>query len=76
LTAVLSSVVHIAAAPSASAATYSAHVMGYFKESPNQSGDNYALHLAVSSDGLNWMPLNQNNPVVTPTRGFDPGIQI
>jgi non-reducing end alpha-L-arabinofuranosidase len=50
--------------------------MGYFKESPNQSGDNYALHLAVSSDGLNWMPLNQNNPVVTPTRGFDPGIQI
>jgi non-reducing end alpha-L-arabinofuranosidase len=70
LTAVLSSVVHIAAAPSASAATYSAYVMGYFKESPNQSGDSYALHLAVSSDGLNWMPLNQNNPVATPTAGM------
>ncbi|MBE1583397.1 hypothetical protein ACFPOI_31735 [Nonomuraea angiospora] len=24
---------------------------------------------AVSRDGLNWTPLNQNNPVVTPTAG-------
>ncbi|MCF4122506.1 glycoside hydrolase family 43 protein [Antribacter sp. KLBMP9083] len=56
-------------APPAAAATYSAYVMGYFKESPDQSGDSYALHLAVSSDGLDWMPLNQNNPVVTPTAG-------
>ncbi|MGJ6968461.1 glycoside hydrolase family 43 protein [Streptosporangium sp. G11] len=53
-----------------SAATYSAYAMGYFKESPNQSGDSYALQLAVSSDGLNWMPLNQNNPVATPTAGM------
>jgi non-reducing end alpha-L-arabinofuranosidase len=60
----------IATAPSASAATYSAYVMAYFKESPNQSGDSYALHLAVSPDGLNWMPLNQNNPVATPTAGM------
>ncbi|RVX43779.1 alpha-L-arabinofuranosidase B-like protein [Nonomuraea polychroma] len=67
---VLSSIVTIATERSASAATYSAYVMGYFKESPNQSGDSYALHLAVSSDGLNWMPLNQNNPVATPTAGM------
>lgn len=52
------------------AVTYSAHVMGYFRESPNQSGDRYAPHLAVSSDGLNWMPLNQNSPVATPTAGM------
>jgi hypothetical protein len=54
----------------ATAATYSGYVMGYFKESPNQSGDSYALHLAVSSDGLSWTPLNQNNPVATPTAGM------
>ncbi|GIH23483.1 hypothetical protein Aph01nite_17930 [Acrocarpospora phusangensis] len=60
----------VATAPAASAATYAAYVMGYFKESPNQSGDSYALHLAVSSDGLSWMPLNQNNPVATPTAGM------
>ncbi|HWO63852.1 MAG TPA: glycoside hydrolase family 43 protein [Umezawaea sp.] len=53
----------------ASAATYSGYVMGYFTESPNFSGANYGLHLAVSPDGLNWTPLNQNNPVVTPTQG-------
>jgi hypothetical protein len=70
LTAVLSSIVIIATAPSAAAAMYSANVMGYFKESPNQSDDSYALHLAVSSDGLSWMPLNQNNPVATPTAGM------
>lgn len=67
LTAVLSFTVQI---PAARAATYSAYVMGYFKESPNQSGDSYALHLAVSTDGLTWMPLNQNNPVATPTAGM------
>jgi len=53
----------------ASAATYSGYVAAYFTESPNQKGANYGLHLAVSSDGLNWTPLNQNNPVVTPTLG-------
>jgi hypothetical protein len=52
-----------------SAATYSAYVMGYFTESPNGSYNNYGLHLAVSNDGLNWIPLNQNNPVVTPALG-------
>lgn len=65
----LGSVVHIAAAPSASAATYSVHVMGYFEGSPNRSGDDHALHLAVNSDGPIWMPLNQNDPVVTPAEG-------
>jgi hypothetical protein len=47
----------------------SGFVMAYFKESPSGSGSNYGLHLAVSADSLNWTPLNQNNPVVTPTQG-------
>ncbi|MGW7253653.1 glycoside hydrolase family 43 protein [Streptomyces sp. NPDC054834] len=47
----------------------SAYVMGYFTESPNGTGTDYGLHLAVSKDSLNWTPLNQNNPVVTPTEG-------
>ncbi|ATE53557.1 glycoside hydrolase family 43 protein [Actinosynnema pretiosum] len=50
-------------------ATYAAYVMGYFTESPGMTGANYGLHLAVSGDGLNWTPLNQNNPVVTPAAG-------
>jgi alpha-L-arabinofuranosidase B-like protein len=53
----------------ASAATYGGYAMAYFTESPNMSAANYGLHIAVSSDGLNWTPLNQNNPVVTPTAG-------
>ncbi|MBE1488420.1 glycoside hydrolase family 43 protein [Plantactinospora soyae] len=48
---------------------YAGYVMGYFTESPGRVANNYGLHLAVSSDGLNWTPLNQNNPVVTPTAG-------
>lgn len=55
-------------APPARAAD-SAYVMGYFTESPNGVGTDYGLHLAVSTDSLNWTPLNQNNPVVTPTAG-------
>jgi hypothetical protein len=51
------------------AATYSGYAMAYFTESPTMSGADYGLHLAVSSDGLNWTPLNQNNPVVTPAQG-------
>ncbi|WEO99578.1 glycoside hydrolase family 43 protein [Streptomyces sp. FXJ1.172] len=47
----------------------SAYAMAYFTESPNGTGTDYGLHLAVSRDSLNWMPLNQNNPVVTPTEG-------
>jgi Alpha-L-arabinofuranosidase B (ABFB) domain len=44
--------------------------MCYFTESTNLGdGTDYGLHLAVSPDGLNWTPLNQNNPVVTPTAG-------
>ncbi|GII81796.1 hypothetical protein Sru01_67780 [Sphaerisporangium rufum] len=53
----------------ASAATYTAYVMAYFTESPSMQAADYGLHLAVSRDGLNWTPLNQNNPVVTPTAG-------
>ena len=51
------------------AATYSGYAMVYFTESPSMTGSDYNLHLAVSSDGLNWTPLNQNNPVATPTLG-------
>ncbi|WP_128431108.1 glycoside hydrolase family 43 protein [Streptomyces cyaneus] len=47
----------------------SAYVMAYFTESTTMLEANYGLHLAVSTDGLRWMPLNQNNPVVTPTGG-------
>ncbi|MER5431428.1 glycoside hydrolase family 43 protein [Streptomyces sp. NPDC002588] len=55
--------------PAAHAAD-SAYVMGYFTESTNLGdGTDYGLHLAVSTDGLRWTPLNQNNPVLTPTAG-------
>ncbi|WP_413760326.1 glycoside hydrolase family 43 protein [Streptomyces sp. MMBL 11-3] len=48
----------------------SAYAMCYFTESTNLGlGTDYGLHLAVSTDGLNWTPLNQNNPLVTPTAG-------
>ncbi|MCW6007207.1 glycoside hydrolase family 43 protein [Micromonospora sp. CPCC 205371] len=59
----------VVAAPSPASAANTAYVFGYFTETPNMSGANYGLHLAVSRDGLNWSPLNQNNPVVTPTAG-------
>ncbi|MFE1922748.1 glycoside hydrolase family 43 protein [Streptomyces asoensis] len=56
-------------APAAHAAD-SAYVMSYFTETTSLgAGSDYGLHLAVSTDGLQWMPLNQNNPVVTPTEG-------
>jgi hypothetical protein len=71
-TAVASAVTAAVAAPGAAQAqTYAAYAMAYFKESPNLTDDSYALHLAVSSDGLDWTPLNQNNPVVTPTAGME-----
>lgn len=53
----------------ARAATYTGYAMAYFTESPSMTAANYSLHLAVSADGLNWTPLNQNNPVATPTLG-------
>ncbi len=56
-------------AGSAHAAANSAYVMCYFTESPTFLGANYGLHLAVSPDGLEWTPLNQNAPVATPTAG-------
>ena len=49
---------------------YTAYVMGYFTESPDGTQNRFALHLAYSTDGLNWAPLNQNKPVVTPTLGY------
>ncbi|MFS8198041.1 glycoside hydrolase family 43 protein [Streptomyces sp. CWNU-52B] len=48
----------------------SAYVMCYFTESTSLGlGTDYGLHLAVSTDSLDWTPLNQNNPLVTPTAG-------
>ncbi len=55
------------ASPASAANT--AYVMAYFTESPQMQAANYGLHLAVSTDGLNWTPLNQNNPVATPAAG-------
>ncbi|MGP4115053.1 glycoside hydrolase family 43 protein [Streptomyces sp. 4N509B] len=57
------------AAAAATAQGNTAYLMSYFTESPNFDGADYGLHLAVSRDGLNWTPLNQNNPVATPTEG-------
>lgn len=57
------------AAQAAPAAANTAYAMTYFTESPQMAGADYGLHLAVSRDGLNWTPLNQNNPVATPTAG-------
>ncbi|WP_327002115.1 glycoside hydrolase family 43 protein [Dactylosporangium sp. NBC_01737] len=42
---------------------------GVLHRIPVDDAANYGLHLAVSADGLNWTPLNQNNPVATPTLG-------
>jgi len=56
-------------AASAAVAQYSGYASVYFKESPDMSGADYNLNLAVSSDGLEWVPLNQNNPVAKPTQG-------
>ncbi len=67
-TAVAATAAVTIAPPPASAAN-TAYVFAYFTESPSMTGANYGLHLAVSTDGLNWSPLNQNNPVATPTAG-------
>ncbi|SDS67633.1 glycoside hydrolase family 43 protein [Actinoplanes derwentensis] len=56
-------------AEAAHAATYAGYAMAYFTESPSMTAADYNLHLAVSADGLNWTPLNQNAPVATPTQG-------
>ncbi|MBB5803500.1 hypothetical protein F4560_003268 [Saccharothrix ecbatanensis] len=56
------------AAPAA-AATDAAYVMGYFKESLKGSGNVNAVHFAVSDDGLEWTPLNDNDAILTPTAG-------
>ncbi|MEH1130235.1 glycoside hydrolase family 43 protein [Micromonospora sp. CPCC 206061] len=69
IAAVAALVVALSPAARAEAATYAGYAMAYFTESPNTTGADYGLHIAVSADGLNWTPLNQNNPLVTPTQG-------
>ncbi|HLU30008.1 MAG TPA: glycoside hydrolase family 43 protein [Glycomyces sp.] len=68
-TAAASAVASLALARPAAAQAHSAYAMCYFKESPDMTDDGYALHPAVSDDGLDWAPLNQNRPVATPTAG-------
>lgn len=46
-----------------------AYLMGYHTASPEGEGDSWSLHLAVSEDGLDWMPLNQNEPVLVSPLG-------
>lgn len=46
-----------------------AYVMGYFTESPLNEGNEFSLHLAYSYDGLNWIPFNNNHPVLVPEIG-------
>jgi hypothetical protein len=53
----------------ASAETDGGYLMGYFTESPQKMADSRELHLAVSKDALNWMPLNQNRSVYVPVLG-------
>ncbi|GIF77752.1 glycoside hydrolase family 43 protein [Asanoa siamensis] len=65
----LSAVAGAMGLPRAAFAANTAYLMAYFTESPQMTGADYGLHLAVSQDGWNWTPLNQNNPVVTPTAG-------
>jgi hypothetical protein len=60
--------VTIVSVPVAHAAD-SAYVMAYFKETPTGSGNSNAVHLAVSTDALEWQPLNDNDPILTPTLG-------
>ncbi|WP_309112730.1 glycoside hydrolase family 43 protein [Saccharothrix sp.] len=61
--------VGVGPAPAQAQAADAAYVMGYFKESLNGAGGVNAVHLAVSDDGLEWTPLNENNPVLIPTAG-------
>jgi hypothetical protein len=63
------SALSVAGLPGVAWAANTAYVMAYFTETPQFQGADYGLHLAVSRDGLNWTPLNQNNPVATPTAG-------
>jgi non-reducing end alpha-L-arabinofuranosidase len=67
--AVAGAAIAVTGAPRTAYAANTAYLMTYFTESPQMQAANYGLHLAVSRDGLNWTPLNQNNPVVTPTQG-------
>jgi hypothetical protein len=46
-----------------------AYVMGYFTETPLNEGNEFSLHLAYSYDGLNWIPLNNNKPILDPQIG-------
>ncbi|MDX3587214.1 glycoside hydrolase family 43 protein [Streptomyces europaeiscabiei] len=65
----LATSVAVPAQPAAAADADSAYVMGYFKESLSGAGNVNALHLAVSDDGREWTPLNDNNAILTPTAG-------
>lgn len=69
LSTLVAAIVTVFTAAPAQAATDAAYVMGYFKESPSGAGNVNAVHFAVSTDGLQWTPLNGNNAILTPTVG-------
>ncbi len=46
-----------------------AYAMVYFTDSPGGQGTDSRMHLAVSSDGVDWTPLNENAPVLTAEAG-------
>ncbi|TDC01495.1 alpha-L-arabinofuranosidase [Micromonospora fluostatini] len=68
VTVLLTSVAAVVA-PAPAMAADSAYVMAYFKESLSGAGNVNSVHLAVSSDALEWTPLNNNQPILTPTVG-------
>lgn len=43
-----------------------AYVMTYFRESLDGTANSNNVHLAVSLDGLQWTPLNDNKPILEP----------
>lgn len=55
--------------PATAAEPDSAYVMTYFRESLDGTGNSNNIHLAVSLDGRQWQPLNDNMPVLDPSAG-------
>ncbi|MDI5941411.1 MULTISPECIES: glycoside hydrolase family 43 protein [Micromonospora] len=69
VTTLLAALAAVILAPAPAMAADSAYVMAYFKESVSGAGNVNSVHLAVSSDALEWTPLNNNEAILTPTAG-------
>lgn len=59
------------ATPAASAAG-TGHIFAYFK-GPWPTGGHSGVYMSYSSDGLNFEPMNDDNPVFVPPEGWGPG---